>query len=172
MGVPGATPSDPKTGRFVGAVEGPEALRERFESKFIPEPNSGCWLWTEALKGKGYGGFYLAGKDARAHRVSYELYVGAIPCGLTIDHLCRNKSCVNPDHLEAVTNRENVLRGVGTSAENARKTHCPQGLPFDELNTQWESRGRRRCGRCNRERNRASRRGKRSTAEGPGGEVT
>ena len=87
----------------------------RFWAKAIPEPNSGCWLWTGARDPKGYGLCRFPLGDAvilqRAHRVVYQIERGAIPVGLEIDHLCRNPSCVNPDHLEPVTRRENTLRG-------------------------------------------------------------
>ncbi len=75
--------------------------------KIMPEPNSGCWFWLGALS-RGYGSL----KNARAHRVAYEMTIGPIPEGLVIDHLCRVTSCVNPDHLEAVTQAENVRRGL------------------------------------------------------------
>lgn len=73
-------------------------------------------------------------KLQRAHRLSYEAHKGKIPKGLTIDHLCRNTICINPEHLEAVTNKENVLRGISFSAINAKKTHCLKGHPFSGKN--------------------------------------
>ncbi len=85
-----------------------------------------------------------------AHRAAYELYVGPIPEGLTIDHLCRNTLCVNPAHLEAVTMRENILRGTGPSAQAARKTHCLRGHPFDDGNTLFRATGKRVCRACQR----------------------
>jgi hypothetical protein len=91
-----------------------------------------------------------------AHRVAYVLSVGPIPKGLTIDHLCRNRGCVNPTHLEAVTQRENTLRSpIALAALNAAKTHCPKGHPYSGANV--ELRGRSRgCRSCHQERSRAS----------------
>ena len=109
---------------------------------------SGCWDWVGTLS-QGYGRM----RGASAHRIAYEQAKGPIPEGLTIDHLCRNRACGNPDHMQAVTNRENVLRGVGPTARNARKTHCPKGHPFDEANT-FTGRGYRECRTCWRERER------------------
>ena len=113
---------------------------------------SGCWLWTGRLNGAGYGRIRYQGSCQRAHRVSYQMHVGLIPNGLTLDHLCRNTACVNPAHLEAVPHRINVLRGIAPVAINARKTHCVNGHEFTPENT-WKrnswSRGRvcRTCAR-------------------------
>ncbi len=102
----------------------------RFLSKI--EVTDSCWIWTGRIgaEPKPYGSFYTDGKDIKAHRFAYELFIRKIPDGLTIDHLCRNHSCVNPSHLEAVTNRENILRGVSIVAKQARKTHCKNGHPL------------------------------------------
>ena len=108
---------------------------ERFMDKVSPEPNSGCWLWTGCCISSGYGQISLGGKVRYAHRTYYELVKGPIAKGLYLDHKCRVRCCVNPDHLEVVTNRENVLRGIGQSAQNARKTHCIRGHPFSTENT-------------------------------------
>ena len=109
----------------------------------------GCWLWTAGLDGPGYGGFKLHPLGMfRAHRISYKLMRGAIPLGLEIDHLCRVRKCVNPDHLEAVTNRTNNLRGISPAALNAEKTHCKQGHEFSSENTHTRSDGGRRCRTC------------------------
>lgn len=90
-------------------------------------------------------------RGQQAHRVAYELFVAEIPEGFDLDHLCRNRGCVNPDHLEPVTRRENLLRGETIPARNARITHCPQGHPYDAENTRIRPCGRRRCAACNRE---------------------
>ncbi|MDE1854509.1 MAG: HNH endonuclease [Thaumarchaeota archaeon] len=93
-------------------------------------------------------------KFALAHRFSYQLLIGQIPAGLTLDHLCRNRGCVNPAHLQAVSNRENLLRGKGWSGLNSRKTHCPKGHPLsgDNLSPRWLKKGRRVCLTCIREK--------------------
>lgn len=108
----------------------------------------GCWEWM-AAKTRGYGRFYMRGQMPGAHRVSYQMFVGPIPDGLTLDHLCRNPGCVRFDHLEPVSNRENVLRGEGTSARHARQTHCKRGHKFDAANT-YVHRGKRYCRTCQR----------------------
>lgn len=131
-------------------------ISERLWEKVEKTPT--CWLWRGATNGRyGHLGAGRAGEGNRyAHRVAYELLVGEIPDGLTIDHLCKNPLCVNPDHLEAVTHAANIMRGPGASAANARKTHCPQGHPFDEENTYFApGTGDRRCRTCDKARDRA-----------------
>ena len=125
---------------------GDPRLPERFWAKVEPEPNTGCWLWTASLSSGGYGQFMIrpSPKPERAHRLAYETLVGPIPEGLELDHLCRVRSCCNPSHLEAVTHRENVLRGTSPYASAARKTHCDHGHPLDS--TRWK--GRKRTIRC------------------------
>jgi hypothetical protein len=126
-------------------------LAERFHALVTCEPNTGCWLWTGATRGKGYGGIRAYGKDAYAHRVSYELFRGPIPPGLVIDHLCRVHCCVNPDHLEVVTTLENVRRGVGLASERyLLRTHCRYGHPFVSGNIYVDRDGRRKCKACRR----------------------
>src|SRR3954470_20141998 len=85
------------------------------------DPETGCWLWTGARSAKGgYGDVSVSGMRFRAHRLIYEWERGPIPEGLILDHLCCNPPCVNPDHMEVVTNRENILRGRSPTAKNAR----------------------------------------------------
>jgi hypothetical protein len=138
----------------------------RFWSKVNRKSDSECWEWTGYLV-KGYGQFDLNGKPVYAHRLSYQLLLGPILAGRELDHLCRNSKCVNPNHLEVVTSKENTLRGVGISAQNARKTHCVHGHLFDDLNTcirKGTHEGARSCRICNRirtakqERNQSRRR--------------
>jgi hypothetical protein len=140
-----------------------KTLRQRFEEKYIPEPNSGCWLWTAGCT-DGYGQIWVGsraegtGRMAYAHCISYEFYVGPIPEGLELDHKCRVRSCVNPDHLEPVTTRENILRGMGATARHARQTHCKAGhsLSRDNLGAYGLKHGFRRCMKCDRHRRAAA----------------
>ena len=115
-----------------------------------------CWNWPWAKMPAGYGVVRKGGRQQMAHRVMYEDIVGPIPEGLTIDHLCSNPSCVNPLHLEPVTMHENLLRGRSFAGLNAKKTHCPAGHAYDEVNT-LHCADRRFCRTCLRERDRARR---------------
>lgn len=102
-----------------------------------------CWVW-QGCTSSGYGKVDVEGRLLLVHRVMYELFKGAIPKGLHIDHLCRNRSCCNPYHLEPVTPRENVSRGKQLI------THCPQGHPYNDKNTRTTSEGKRQCKECHR----------------------
>ena len=133
---------------------------KRFTEKWELDPVKGCWLWMGGTR-RGYGAFWYKGRTVQAHRVSYELYVGMISKDLDLDHTCRVRHCVNPAHLEPVTNKENVLRGEGHTAVNARKTHCPKGHPFTGPNLVLIS-GKRRCRQCKNAHARASYRARRS----------
>lgn len=126
----------------------------------VTEGAGGCWLWSGSCDRGGYGQITVNGKHLRAHRVAYEAFVGPIPDGLQLDHLCRVRACVNPEHLEPVTARVNALRGESFSAVNAAKTHCKNGHALDAANTYIRPSGNRSCRMCNAEaqRRRAQRR--------------
>lgn len=129
---------------------------QRFATHVRPGP-VGCLLWTGSTGGDGrYGSFSIGGKLVRAHRWAYEQEHGPIPDGLVLDHLCRVTLCVNPAHLEPVTQRENVLRGEAPSALNAVKTHCDKGHPLDGDNLVTRKDGGRQCRACTREIARAA----------------
>jgi hypothetical protein len=109
-----------------------------------------CWEWTAAKTGAGYGNFYDGSRLIVAHRYAYISLVGPIPAGMVLDHLCRNPSCVNPDHLRVLTRRENTLCGYNSPADNARKTHCHRGHPLSGENVRIRSQGDRFCKECRR----------------------
>lgn len=126
-------------------------VMDRLMEKVCPEPNSGCWLWTGTLDGTGYGRLRDGESIYRqAHRLAYEAHRGAIPEGTELDHLCRVRCCVNPDHLEAVSHHEN-LRRAGMWERKASRTHCPHGHPFSGDNLYFDAkRNRRICIACRR----------------------
>ena len=114
-----------------------------------------CWIWGGAITKSGYGHMWAEGREIGAHRVAYSLVVGPIPDGLTIDHLCRVRSCVNPFHLEPVSSSENTRRGdVGKYI--AARTHCRLGHPYSPINTGGKSRLKRHCLECKRASGRAT----------------
>lgn len=137
----------------------------RFWSKV--EKTRTCWLWQAGKTSDGYGSFYFRGKCHRAHRFIYQILKREVPKRLTLDHICRVHNCVNPSHLEVVTQGENTLRGFAPSAINAQKTHCINGHALDGDNLIIRSKfGQRQCGICrrryNREQMREIRRNKKS----------
>lgn len=146
---------------------------QRFWAKVSGRETDGCWLWTASCNPGGYG-IFRDGKQLVAHRWSYKRLVGPIPEGLQLDHLCRVRSCVNPAHLEPVTQAENIRRGYIDRGYDLRysglprwqgparpgympqaeRTHCPKSHPYDEANTYWAVRPGRRpargCRACRR----------------------
>ena len=134
-----------------------EKDRKRFFDKVVVDPETGCWNWTAYRDRNGYGRFRLDGKTHFAHRIAYELLRGEIPEGLQIDHLCRHRGCVNPDHMEPVSSKENTLRGETLAAANVAKTHCPHGHPYSGDNLYVRPDGNRRCRACDAERARRCR---------------
>lgn len=120
--------------------------KKRFYSKITKTEN--CWIWNGASHVEGYGLFGIKRRLYYTHRIAYFLKHGKINPNLTIDHLCRNRVCVNPDHMEQVTQQENTLRGKTLAAENSKKTHCPRGHPYDII----DKIGHRRCSICLKEK--------------------
>jgi len=132
-------------------------LADRLMKHILPEPNSGCWLWMGCILPTGYAYMTLGDRTKYAHRVSYETFKGPIPKDLQLDHLCRVRSCVNPNHLEPVTMLENIRRG-NSGLANRSKTHCINGhlLSDENIYSPGKSQGLRRCRICTRIRNRVS----------------
>lgn len=139
------------------------SVRDRLLAAIIVESN-GCWTYTGTITDQGYGQIGQDGKVRQAYKVAYELFIGAVEPGLELDHLChtndptcaggsecRHRRCVNPWHLEPVTQRENTLRSNSPSAINARKTHCIHGHEFTPENTYAKRNGHRQCRQCGRD---------------------
>lgn len=136
-----------------GAFRRPEAVATQLMRRVTRDAASGCWLFTGYLNNDGYGHIAVEGRFFGAHRLSYELARGPIPDGLHLDHLCKTRNCVNPDHLEPVTAHENWRRGASPTLANSLKVECVNGHEFDVANTYVDtSRGRdvRVCRACNR----------------------
>lgn len=123
-------------------------LFQRFTTRYVVDAN-GCWSWTGTTIKAGYSQISYQGRKFYGHRLSYEHFIGPIPDGLVIDHLCRNTRCVNPEHLEPVTTRENILRGDTIPGRYAARTHCKYG---HELPTERKAWGERRCAICHARR--------------------
>jgi len=126
-----------------------KTTEDRFWEKVAqPRETGECWEWTGCKLVSGYGLFWWGGQQSTAHRYSYELANGPIPDGKEVDHTCRNHGCVNAAHMEAVTHQENILRGNTVATRHAAKTHCPQGHPYDLINTYRKPDGSRECRTC------------------------
>lgn len=133
-------------------------LNSTAETRFWPKVDAfgDCWQWVGCIGKDGYGSFNSGFGTRRAHLVCWALLVGVVPEFHQLDHLCRNRGCVNPDHLEPVTQAVNLARGYGGAVHFRRKTKCPQEHPYDEQNTRWY-RGRRYCRACLSARHEVSR---------------
>ncbi|KKN34593.1 hypothetical protein LCGC14_0792330 [marine sediment metagenome] len=138
---------------IISGLEITEKDIKRIFSKVIKDVNpQGCWGWSDILSKDDYAYISIGGRKGKkllAHRVLYELFIGVISTDMDLDHLCRNRFCVRPEHQEPVTRQTNLLRGETLAALHASTTHCPQGHPYDIFNTRITSDGRRVCKICN-----------------------
>ena len=126
-----------------------ELIKARFWSKVAVLNKNQCWLWKSALAPNGYGKFSINNYPCSAHRISFEICKGIIPEELVIDHICRNRSCVNPSHLRAVTYRiNNIENSDSVAAKNINKTHCAQGHEYSKDNTKIRKSKARECRIC------------------------
>jgi len=129
------------------------SFEDRLWSRVIK--TSDCWIWTGAKNSYGYGQIHKDGKNVYVHRVSFEIHKGPIPKGLVLDHLCRVRHCLNPDHLEAVTNQENMARAPkGMLGGNRHKTHCIRGHSLFGPHVRIDKNGARVCRKCRKIRDR------------------
>ena len=155
----GLSRGDPRkwiVGHQQRGVYRPIIPRLESRSRLTPE---GCWEWFGAKSPAGYGTISWLGRDRPTHRVAYELLVGPVPDGLQLDHLCRNRACLNPEHLEPVTNRENTRRGL----LGVLKTHCKHGHEYTTENTRITPEGKRVCRICHRGREAIRQKARRAT---------
>lgn len=140
-------------------------------AEFISFMPNGCVEYTGGLTTSGYGRFWDGTRGVQAHRFAYEQIVGPIPEGLDLDHLCRNRRCVNPRHLDPVSRRENLLRGETLPSANAQKTHCPMGHPYAGNNLLLERKASgtwmRKCRECRRRATTERSRRRRAAERGP-----
>lgn len=124
---------------------------DQFKESFwrrVRKVEGGCWEWMGKLTRNGYGKCQFHNKEFYVHRLSYTWVFGEIPSDKVLDHLCRNRKCVNPSHLEVVTSRENVLRGESVFAKRKRQTHCIHGHPLSGSNLIIYKNGTRHCRAC------------------------
>ncbi len=138
--------------RKYGSYDLPTVMDRVMESVAI-DPDTGCWVWTKSLERNGYARMSVGHKVDGVHRITYKERHGydAIPDGYEIDHLCRNRACCNPDHLEAVEHRENIMRSpIAVARINADKTECWRGHPLSGPNLHTNARGHRSCRACSR----------------------
>jgi hypothetical protein len=119
----------------------PKPLIDRLMARVSPEPTTGCWIWTGTHNSNGYGKIRVDRRMSLTHRVAYSIFVGPLLDGMDIDHTCRNRACVNPDHLEQISHRDNTVR------RNAVRTTCPRGHVYDKIDQ-----GARRCSLCKKAR--------------------
>ena len=133
-----------------------ESELARFRSKYVIEGE--CWLWQGPLDRDGYGTFYLRGAARRAHRVAWFMINGEIPAGYVVNHTCRRRHCVNPQHLNCMTVVDNALRdSTSLGYLNSQKMYCPQGHPYDTT-VEYKGRRQRVCSICDKQRRREAKR--------------
>lgn len=128
----------------------PENTERRLLEKIEKQKDSDCWLFTGSKLPSGYGILWNGERPTGAHRISFLLYNGEIPAGTEIDHICNNRACVNPSHLQAISHKENILKSSSLMGVNSRKTHCKRGHPLDGENLHLTPLGSRQCKECMR----------------------